>query len=300
MRHHHRLTPLLYLLPNLTGFAIFVLIPVAAAMALSFFRWDLFHPPKFVGLQNFSDLLGWRHDAEGALVFNDASFWKYLYNTLYLMLAIPITMFCSLVLAVLLNQKIPGRMFFRAVFYLPSICAGVGLLLLWKFLYNNDFGLINHLLAWVGITGPDWLNSYNWSKPALMIIMIWGGMGGTGMILYLAGLQGIPPELYEAAEIDGANVVHQFRHITIPMLAPTTFFIFITAVIGGFQGGFDMAYILTNGGPDGATTTISYYIYNHAFEYFNMGYAAALSLVLFALVLFVTILSWRFGRGATE
>ncbi|MCC6424602.1 MAG: sugar ABC transporter permease [Phycisphaerales bacterium] len=300
MRHHHRLTPLLYLLPNLTGFAIFVLIPVAAALVLSFFRWDLFHPPKFVGLDNFIDLLGWRRDAEGVIHLNDAGFWKYLYNTLYLMLAIPITMFCSLVLAVLLNQKLPGRMFFRSVFFLPNICAGVGLLLLWKFLYNNDFGLINHMLAWVGITGPDWLNSYNWSKPALMIIMIWGSMGGTGMILYLAGLQGIPPELYEAAEIDGANVLHRFRHITIPMLAPTTFFIFITAVIGGFQGGFDMAYILTKGGPDGATTTLSYYIYNHAFEYFNMGYAAALSLVLFALVLFVTMLSWRFGRGATE
>ena len=300
MRHHRRITPLLYLLPNLTGFLVFVMVPVGAALALSFFRWDLFHPPRFVGLANFRDLLGWHRDVEGIVRFNDANFWKYLYNTIYLMAAIPITMFCSLVLAVLLNQKIPGRMFFRTIFYLPSICAGVGLLLLWKFLYNGDFGLVNHLLAAVGIAGPDWLNSYSWSKPALMIIMIWGGMGGTSMILYLAGLQGIPPELYEAAEIDGASPWHRFRHITIPMLSPTTFFIFITAVIAGFQGGFDMAYMRTRGGPDGATTTLSYYIYNHAFEYFNMGYAAALALVLFVLVLGVTIVSWRFGRSATE
>lgn len=300
MRHHRRFTPWLYLMPNLAGFAVFVLLPVGAAMVLSLFQWDLFHPPRFVGWANFRDLLGWHRDVDGALQFNDAGFWKYLYNTLYLMAAIPITMFCSLVLAVLLNQKLPGRMFFRTIFYLPSICAGVGLLLLWKFLYNGEFGLVNHLLAMVGIKGPDWLNSYAWSKPALMVISIWSAMGGTSMILYLAGLQGIAPELYEAAEIDGANLWHRFRHITIPMLAPTTFFIFITSVIAGFQGGFDMAYILTRGGPDGATTTISYYIYNHAFEYFNMGYAAALALVLFVLVLTVTIFSWRFGRNAVE
>jgi multiple sugar transport system permease protein len=288
-RHHHRFTPLIYLAPNLAGFLTFVLLPVGAAMALSLFEWDLFHPPRFVGLANFRDLL-----------VDDASFWKFLFNTVFLMMAIPLTMFCSLVLAIVLNQKIRGRMFFRTIFYLPSICAGIGLLLLWKFLYNGEFGLINGLLGFIGITGPDWLDSYHWSKPSLMIMMIWGGMGGTSMILYLAGLQGIPPELYEAADIDGAGLWHRFWHITVPMLAPTSFFIFITSVIGGFQGGFDMAYVLTQGGPDGATTTLSYYIYNHAFEYFNMGYAAAISLVLFVIVLAVTLVSWRYGKSATE
>jgi multiple sugar transport system permease protein len=288
-RHHRRFTPLLYLAPNLAGFLAFVLLPVAAALGLSLFEWDLFHPPRFVGLDNFRELL-----------VADGSFWKYLYNTLFLMLAIPLTMLCSLVLAIVLNQKLRGRMLFRTVFYLPSICAGVGLLLLWKYLYNVDFGLINRLLAIVGIAGPDWLGSYAWSKPSLILLTVWGGMGGTSMILYLAGLQGIAPELYEAAEIDGAGLWHKFRHITVPMLAPTTLFIFITSVIGGFQGGFDMAYVLTQGGPDGATTTLSYYIYNHAFEYFNMGYAAAISLVLFVIVLAVTLVSWRFGKSATE
>jgi len=288
-RHHHRFTPLLYLAPNLAGFLTFVLLPVGAAMTLSLFEWDLFHPPRFVGLANFRDLL-----------IDDASFWKFLFNTIFLMLAIPITMLSALILAIVLNQKIRGRMFFRTVFYLPSICAGIGLLLLWKFLYNGEFGLINRLLGFIGISGPDWLDSYHWSKPSLMLMMVWGGMGGTSMILYLAGLQGIPPELYEAAEIDGAGVWHRFRHITVPMLAPTSFFIFITSVIGGFQGGFDMAYVLTQGGPDGATTTLSYYIYNHAFEYFNMGYAAAISMVLFVIVLAVTLISWRFGKAATE
>jgi len=287
--HHHRFTPLIYLAPNLAGFLTFVLLPVGAAMALSLFEWDLFHPPRFVGLANFRDLL-----------VDDASFWKFLFNTIFLMLAIPLTMLSALILAIVLNQKIRGRMFFRTIFYLPSICAGIGLLLLWKFLYNGEFGLINRLLGFIGIAGPDWLDSYHWSKPSLMLMMVWGGMGGTSMILYLAGLQGIPPELYEAADIDGAGVWHRFRHITVPMLAPTSFFIFITSVIGGFQGGFDMAYVLTQGGPDGATTTLSYYIYNHAFEYFNMGYAAAISLVLFVIVLAVTLVSWRFGRGATE
>lgn len=288
-RHHRRFTPLIYLAPNLAGFLTFVLLPVGAAMALSLFEWDLFHPPRFVGLANFRDLL-----------VDDASFWKFLFNTVFLMLAIPLTMLCSLVLAIVLNQKIRGRMFFRTIFYLPSICAGIGLLLLWKFLYNGEFGLINRLLGLIGIAGPDWLDSYHWSKPSLMIMMVWGGMGGTSMILYLAGLQGIPPELYEAADIDGAGLWHRFRHITVPMLAPTSFFIFITSVIGGFQGGFDMAYVLTQGGPDGATTTLSYYIYNHAFEYFNMGYAAAISLVLFVIVLAVTLVSWRYRKSATE
>jgi multiple sugar transport system permease protein len=128
-----------------------------------------------------------------------------------------------------------------------------------------------------------------------MIMGFWGSMGGTSMILYLAGLQGISPQLYEAAEIDGANAWHKFRYITFPMLSPTTFFIFITSVIGGFQGGFQAAYVMTKGGPNGATSTISYYIYNHAFQWFNMGYAAAISVVLFAMVFVVTMINWRFG-----
>jgi len=184
---------------------------------------------------------------------------------------------------------------FRTIFYLPTICSGIGIMLLWMWIYNPEFGLANYLLSLIGIKGPLWLKSYHLAKPSLMLMGLWGGVGGTSMILYLAGLQGISPSLYEAAQMDGANAWHSFRHITFPMLAPTTFFIFITSVIGGFQGGFRAAYGRTKGGPDGATSTISYYIYNHAFQWFNMGYAAAIAVVLFALVATVTLINWRFG-----
>jgi multiple sugar transport system permease protein len=289
--------PLAFLLPNSLGFLTFTLIPVAAALVLSLIQLDIFHPPRFVGLQNFRTLLGITLEETGDWYFTDARFWKYLYNTLFFMLAIPFTMGSSLLLAIVLNQKLPGRVFFRTVFFVPSICMGVGVLLLWKFIYMPDVGVINKLLATIGIRGPDWLGNYYWAKPAIMNMGVWAAMGGTNMILYLAGLQNIPPELYEAAEIDGASTWQRFWHVTLPMLAPTTFFILITSIIYGFQGEFESAYVMTQGGPDGSTTTLVYYIYNHAFEYFNMGYAAAISVVLFALILLVTLVNWRYvGR----
>lgn len=288
-----------FLCPNIIGFALFTFLPVLFAVGLSFFTWDLFHTAKFVGLRNFWDILGWYRD-EGGIRANDPLFWSYLWNTLFLMLGIPLNMAASLFLASMLNQKLAGRNFFRVLFYLPSICMGVGVLLLWKFLLNAEFGLINQLLAVVCVEGPAWLTDYQWAKPAIMLMTLWGVMGGADMIIYLAGLQAIPPSLYEAAAIDGASKWNQFRHITLPMLAPTSFFIFITALIGGFQGGFDAAYIMTKGGPDGSTMTISYYIFNHAFQWFNMGYASALSVILFVLVLAVTLLNWKYSRRDVE
>ena len=285
---------LAFLAPNLMGFLVFTSVPVIAAFALSLFRWDLFSPPRFVGLANYIDLLGW-HTEDGATKANDSDFWQYLGNTLFLMLVIPLNMAGSMFLAIVLNQKLRCRVLFRTVFFLPTVCAGVGIMLLWKWLYNPEFGLLNHLLSLVGIDGPLWLQSYPWAKPSLMIMTLWVGVGGVNMILYLAGLQGVSPELYEAAEIDGAGAWGKFVHITYPMLMPTSFFIFITSMIAGFQGGFEMAYVMTRGGPAGATTTVSYYIYNHAFQFFNMGYAATIAVVLFALVFVVTLLNWRYG-----
>ena len=292
-------TAMLFLAPNIIGFAAFTLIPVIAAIMLSLFEWNLFHSPKFVGLGNFINLLGW-HKEDANWVANDPEFWKYLGNTLFFMLAIPVSMAGSMFLAVVLNQKLRGRTIFRTIFFLPSICAGVAIMLLWKWLYNPEFGLINYLLSLVGIEGPRWLMDYYWAKPAIMIMGTWSAVGGTNMILYLAGLQGIPPELYEAADIDGANSWQKFRHITYPALMPTTFFIFITSVIGGFQGGFEAAYVMTEGGPAGATTTVSYYIYNHAFQWFNMGYAAAIAVVLFVIVLIVTLINWKYSGRKVE
>ncbi len=280
----------MFLMPNFIGFLAFILVPVAFALVLSFTYWDLLSwPPRFIGLRNFAELL------------RDKLFWESVFNTVFLMMAIPISMAGSLGLAMLLNRGTRGRHLFRTMFFLPTFTAGVALCLLWKWLLNTEYGLINVGIVYLGDLlgqdwrGLDWLGSKHLAKPALMLMSLWVGVGGYNMILYLAGLQGISPELYEAADIDGATGWQKFRHITWPLLAPTTFFIFIMSVIGGFQGGFEQAFIMTQGGPDFATTTISYYIYSNAFEFYRMGYAAAISWFLFLLVLVVTLVNWRYG-----
>jgi multiple sugar transport system permease protein len=171
---------------------------------------------------------------------------------------------------------------------------------LWRWIYNPDFGLLNVLLSYIGINGPDWLGSTLWAKPALIFMGIWTGMGGTNMILYLAALQGVNPELYEAADMDGANNWKKFWHITFPMISPTTFFIFTMSIIAGFQGNFDTVFVMTGGGPAGSTTTLSFHIYRNAYELFNMGYASSMALVLFAIVLAATLINWKYnGRKVT-
>lgn len=283
-----------FLLPNFLGFLAFTSLPVLASLLLAFTDWDILTPLKWVGFENFIKLLGCHKEA-GRIVANDPLFWKYMGNTFYLMLAIPVGMGLSLILALAMNQKLKGIVFFRTIYFLPTISAGIALFMLWRWIYNPDFGLINTLLAKLGLRGPDWLSSTTWSKPALMIMGLWTSMGGYNMVLYLAGLQGIDPELYEAAGIDGANKWQKFWNVTWPMLTPTTFFIFIMSMMGGFQGGFDAAYVMTGGGPAGSTTTIMYYIYNNAFQWFKMGYAAAIAWVLFILVFVVTLINWKVG-----
>ncbi|MBU0650827.1 sugar ABC transporter permease, partial [bacterium] len=219
-------------------------------------KWDLLSAPSFVGLHNFVKL------------FKDDLFWKYLGNTMFLMLGIPFEIIGALAIALAMNQKIKCIKFFRTIYFMPTIASGVAICILWMWLYNSNFGLINFFLGKLGIQGPSWLTSYHWAKPSLMIMAFWTAMGGYNMILYLAGLQGISPALYEAADIDGATGWQKFWHITWPMLTPTTFFIFIMGVIGGFQGGFQNAYVMTGGGPDGSTMTISFYIYNNAYAWF--------------------------------
>jgi len=292
----------LFLTPNFLGFLAFMFIPLAVSLVLAFTDWQMLTwPPRFVGLGNFQKLLLFHKGPDG-WKFNDPDFWKYLYNTVYLMMGIPISMAASLFLAVLVNERLRGIVAFRTLLFIPTICSGIGTLMLWRLMYHADAGLINRALAVLGITGPDWLNSTTWAKPALMIVGIWAAAGGYNMIIYLAALQGIPPQLYEAAAIDGAGAWQRFRHVTWPMLAPTTFFIFTMGMIGGFQGGFNAAYIMTQGGPGGSTTTISYYIYNTAYTgNLQMGYGCAIAWVLFFLVFAVTLLNWRYGgRSATE
>lgn len=288
-----------FLTPNLAGFLVFTFIPVFASIFLSFCEWDLLTPPRFVGLANFVKVLGFSH-VGGAWKPNDLNFWIYLWNTLFLMVAIPIGIAGSLGLALALNRKIRGMVTLRAIYFLPSMCVPIAVFLLWRWLYNPDYGLINWALSQVGIRGPEWLVSTRWAKPALILAGLWAGIGGYNMVLYLAGLQNIPRDYYEAALIDGANAWQRFRHITWPLLAPTTFFIFTISVIGGFQGGFDAAYMMTGGGPAGSTTTLMFYIYNNAFDWLKMGYASTISWILFILVFGVTIINWKIGGKSSH
>ena len=290
----------LFLLPNLLGFLVFTLVPVALSLALSLVNWDMLSTPKFVGLANFISLLGF-HAENGSIIPNDPLFWKCVGNTLFLMIIIPIEMAVALLLALAMNQKIKGIKLFRVLYFLPTITNGVAICLLWAWLYNYDFGLLNGLIIKLGgflnisLKGIPWLTSITWSKPSLMIMGLWIAMGGYNMILFVAALQGVPKELYEAAEIDGADPWHKFWSVTWPMISPTTFFIVIMAVIGGFQGGFMQAYVMTGGGPERSTTTLEYLIYNHLYSWQHVGYAASIAWFVFVIVFIITLFNWRFG-----
>ncbi len=234
------------------------------------------------------------------------------WNTLVLLAAVPLQMAGSLGLALLLNRNIKARVVWRTLLFLPSIASGIALFLVWRWLFNANYGLLNaalgpilepigHLLGWPALSRQtDWLGTKELAKPALILMGTWTAMGGTNMVLYLAGLQSIDPTLYEAAEIDGADAWSTFVHVTWPELRPTTFFILTTNLIAGFQI-FDSVYIMTTGGPEGATTTILYYIYSNMYVIEGrLGYAAAISLYLFAIVFLVTIVSYVTSRGGAQ
>ncbi len=284
------LTGYAFLLPNISGFLIFLLLPVLASFVLAFCEWNLSANslPKFIGLRNFAELL------------NDKDFWKYLSNTLFYMLGIPIGMTTSLILAILMDRKLKSIVFFRTVYFMPVITSVVAAALVWRWIYNPNYGLINTFLRSINVTNPpNWLKGYHWAKPAVMIFGIWKG-AGYNMLLYLAALQGIPNQLYEAADIDGANSWRKFRHITFPLLAPTNFFIFIMSVIQGFQI-FNIIYVMTDdGGPAGATASIVHYIYMNGFKWYKMGYAATMSWFLFIMIFIVTIFNWKYGGKKVE
>jgi len=290
----------LFILPNLAGFLIFTLVPVIFSLILSFVRWDILTPPSFVGISNFIKLLGFHKEA-GQLIANDPLFWKCLGNTLFLMMIIPIEIMAALGLAIAMNQKIKNITVFRTLYFLPTITNGVAICLLWAWLYNYDFGLLNSMIIKLGhflntpLKGIPWLTSVKWAKPSLMIMGLWIMMGGYNMILFMAALQNVPRELYEAASIDGASPWQRFWGITWPMISPTTFFIGVMAVIGGFQGGFMQAYIMTGGGPERSTTTLEYLIYNHLYSWQHAGYAASIAWFVFIFIFLITLFNWKFG-----
>jgi multiple sugar transport system permease protein len=248
-------------------------------MVLSLTDWSVLKAPSFVGLTNYITMLG-----------SDQYFRKALSNTLYYAgVSIPLGIVLAFLISVLLNQKIMGITLFRTFFYLPSLVTGVAVAVLWAWLLNPQFGLINHGLKMIGIEGPEWLYNTKTAMPAMIIMSLWG-IGGT-MLTYLAGLQGVPDHLYEAAEIDGAGTMSKFFNVTIPLMTPVIFFNLTVAIIGSFQT-FTQFYIMTNGGPANATLVYVLYLYRNAFEYFKMGYASALAWVLFFLILVLTIVQF--------
>lgn len=275
-----------FLGPNIIGFMIFTLLPVAASLCLAFVSWDILTPPKFVGFKNFIDLM------------YDRTFWKSMYNTFYFMVGIPLNMAFSLAMAILVNRKLKGITIFRTIYFLPVVSSMVAIAMIWKWIYNADFGLLNSVLSHFMANPPQWLNSTTWAKPALVVMGTWQGLG-YNMLLYLAALQSIPQDLYEAASIDGANKWQQFWAVTWPMLSFVNFFIVIMGVIGTFQV-FGSVFVMTGGGPADSTKTIVYYIYNNAFEWFQMGYASAIAWVLFAMMFGFTLLQWELSKRSEK
>ncbi|MGC8740755.1 MAG: extracellular solute-binding protein [Candidatus Sumerlaeaceae bacterium] len=280
-----------FVAPWLVGFVLFTLGPVLASLYLSFCRYDLLTPPKWVGLRNIVELV------------TDPVFWISLKNTLYYSaLVVPGTLVMSLGLAMLLNTGVRGTTFFRAVYYLPALTAGVATSLLWRWIFNPQLGLFNMFLNWVGLPGPEWLTSPRWAMPAIIIMSIWGGVAGP-MLIYLAGLQGIPQHLYEAAAIDGASRWQMFRHVTLPMLSPTIFFNLIMAIIGSFQV-FTTVFVMTAntaasqepGGPANSTMVYVLYLYQTGFRYLAMGKACAMAWILFLIILGLTLWNYRMSQ----
>jgi multiple sugar transport system permease protein len=283
-REHEGLVAGLFLLPNLIGFLIFTAIPVGAAFILAFYDYDLLLGASWAGLENFREMFT-----------TDEVFRAALFNTVYFTaVSVPLSVVLGLVTAMLVNKALRGIVIFRSIFLLPYVTVTVALSLVWKWIYLPDIGLINSVLGVFGIDGPPWLTSGTWAMPALILMSVWKGFG-YNMVIFLAGLQGIPEHLYDAAKVDGATAWRRFLNVTLPLLSPTTFFVVVISVISSFQV-FDQALIMTNGGPGTATTTLVLYIYQTGFQSFEMGYAAAVALVLFAAIFAFTVVQFLLQR----
>lgn len=280
----------LFISPWLAGFVLLTAGPIGLSFLMSFTHWTMLSPPQWAGLANYEQAL-----------FDDPLVFISLWNTAYYVLfSVPLGVLLSLALALLLNQKLRGMSLFRSLFFLPSVTNLVAVSILWMWIFNPQFGILNRVLGVFGIDGPLWLQSEVWAKPALILMSLWG-VGG-GMIIILAALQGIPRELYEAANLDGARAWHRLRHITLPLISPAIFFNIIMNVIGSFQV-FTQAFVMTataaqgeEGGPNNATLFFVLYLYKKAFQQFKMGYASALAWILFAIIMIFTLLQFRLSR----
>jgi multiple sugar transport system permease protein len=271
---------LLFISPWLFGFFAFTVYPIVASFYYSFTRYDIISSPKWIGLTNYKRLL-----------FEDTTFRTVLWNTLYLVIvAVPIGVSVAFLLATLLNNEIRFRSFFRTIFFLPSIVPTVATAMVWLWIYNPRFGLINSALASWGFQAIPWLSSPTWVKPSLVIIEAWGQ--GGAMVIFLAALQDVPRSLYDAAVVDGANRIQQFWHVTVPMCTPSILFVTLTGLIGTF-GYFLPGWIMTQGGPLQASEFYSIFLYRSAFQEFKMGYASALAWILFVIVVIASVTLFR-------
>lgn len=282
IRQREALEGYICLLPWALGFLLWVGGPMLASFVLSLTDYDIVHPAKFVGLANLRRAF-----------FEDDLFWGSIVRTFYYaMVLVPLGMIGSLLAASLLNQKLKATNLYRTLYFLPSLTPTVAAALLWVWILQPDVGLINHLLNKIGIRGPAWFGSKEWAIPAMILIGLWSTVGGNRMMIFLAGLQGVPEELYEAAEVDGAGSWHRFWHVTIPMITPTLFLLLVLGIIAALKV-FATAFVATNGGPAYATWFYALHIYKQAFEYYNMGYASALSWIFFIIMFLFTYFQFR-------
>jgi multiple sugar transport system permease protein len=275
----------LFLLPSLLAFCVFIVFPVVASFYLAFTRYDILTPPRFIGLRNFEFMFT-----------GDPLFWKVLGNTVYYsLLQVPLNIVCALGLALALNARLRGVVVYRTLYFIPVVSSIIAVAIVWRWVYDADWGIANWLLSYVGVPKQNWLFDPYLAMPSVIVMNVWKNMG-YNMVLFLAGLQGIPEVYYEAAKIDGARGWHLFRHITLPLLSPVMFFVLVISVINSFQV-FGAIYIMTRGGPLDATNVLVYHLYFKGFNELQMGYAAALAWVLFTFLFAITLIQNRLSKS---
>ncbi|NTW42033.1 MAG: sugar ABC transporter permease [Cellulomonadaceae bacterium] len=283
MHRSEHLWALAFVAAPVLGFLLFTLYPVGYAAYASLTSWNGLGPMTWVGIDNYVTLFG------------DEYFRKTMFNTVFYMIGIPIQLFLSLLLALALNRKIRGRTALRTIYYVPVISSLAAIAIVWQFAYNGDYGLVNQVLSWFGISGPDWLQDTATVKPAIIILAVWKNLGYS-MLLYLAAIQSVPASLLEAASLDGANAFQRLRSIVMPMLRPVTFFLVVTSVINGSQIFTEVNIMTPTGGPEFSSASIVYYIVRKAFKYQQMGYATAMSIVLGVIIFVVTLIQFRLNQ----
>jgi multiple sugar transport system permease protein len=283
LRRREALDGYLAILPTVVIFAVFVAFPVVFSLWMSFHKWTMFGTPRWIELQNYGQLL------------HDPDFGQAILNTLYFTaVSVPLGMAIALALALVLNRKMRGLTLYRAVYFAPVVTAAVAVSLVWQILYNTQYGLINYILNLLHLPSVAWLEDPHWAMPAIIILAVWKNFG-YNMIILLAGLQSIPEPLYEAARIDGASAWRQFRHVTLPMLAPIVAMVNILTIAGYFQL-FAEPYVMTQGGPLQSTVSVLYFMYEEGFKWWNLGSASAVAFVLFLFILALTVVQLRLAR----